>query len=378
MPGRSRYPAAEKKENFPSRKSVHAGPPQEKILSRQEEASAFKGNAPRRSGDGRKKSPQHQRAGARRRSPQRGSAAAGAHIAREAGRCAPTCPLRRAADKVHDMRQRRPPPHGTRGSTGVVGGVEGLAPLTPCRPPRRRPRPDAGLKPLSSGKGKEKREKESSSCPAAQATTPRCRAEAASQRQKRKPFLSGKNLHAGENSHAGNETPRRSGDGRKKSPRHQRAGARRRSPQRGSAAAGAHITREAGRCAPTCPLRRAADKVHDMRQRRPPPHETRGSTGGVGGVEGLAPLTPCRPPRRRPRPDAGPKPLSSGKRKEKREKESSSCPAAQATTPGCRAAASIQRQKRKKKERNRPPRQASSVSRTTSRMSGSLRISSMS
>ena len=30
-------------------------------------------------------------------------------------------PLRRTADKVHDMRQRRPPPHGTRGSTGGVG-----------------------------------------------------------------------------------------------------------------------------------------------------------------------------------------------------------------------------------------------------------------
>ena len=127
-----------------------------------------------------------------------------------------------------------------------------------------------------------------------QTTTPGCRAEAASSGRKRKPFPSGENLHTGENSHAGNETPRRSGDGRKKSPQHQRAGARRRSPQRGSAAAGAHITREAGRCAPICPLRRAADKVHDMRQRRPPPHETRGSTGVVGGVEGLAPLTPCR------------------------------------------------------------------------------------
>ena len=122
-----------KEENFPPRKCVHAGPPQEKILPRQAEASAYKGNAPHRSGDGRKKSPQHQRAGARRRSPQRGSAAAGAHITREAGRCAPIGPLRRAADKVHDMRQRRPPPYETRGSTGVVGGVEGHAPLTPCR-----------------------------------------------------------------------------------------------------------------------------------------------------------------------------------------------------------------------------------------------------
>ena len=56
-------------------------------------------------------------------------------------------PLRRAADKALDMRQRCPPPHVTRGSTGVVGGVEGPAPLTPCRQPRRLPDPDAGLKP---------------------------------------------------------------------------------------------------------------------------------------------------------------------------------------------------------------------------------------
>ena len=79
------------------------GPRRRRYSPRQAEASAYKGNAPHRSGDGRKKSPQHQRAGARRRSPQRGSAAAGAHITREAGRCAPIGPLRRAADKVHDI-----------------------------------------------------------------------------------------------------------------------------------------------------------------------------------------------------------------------------------------------------------------------------------
>ena len=110
------------------------------------------GNAPHRSTRRPEKFPATQRAGARRRSPQRGSAAAGAHIARVAGRCAPTCPLRRAADWVHVARQSLPPPHGQRGCTGVVGGVEGHAPLTPCRQPRRLPRPHAGLKPPASGR----------------------------------------------------------------------------------------------------------------------------------------------------------------------------------------------------------------------------------
>ena len=318
-----------KEENFPPRKCVHAGPPKEKILPRQAEASAFKVNAPRLSGGGRKKSPQHQRAGARRRSPQRGSAAAGAHITREAGRCAPIGPLRRAADKVHDMRQRHPPPHGTKGEYGGRRGCRGARPSHPLPP-------------------------------AAQATTPGCRAEAASQRQKRKEenFPPRKCVHAGppkekilprqaEASAFKVNAPRLSGGGRKKSPQHQRAGARRRSPQRGSAAAGAHITREAGRCAPIGPLRRAADKVHDMRQRHPPPHGTKGEYGGRRGCRGARPSHPLPP-------------------------------AAQATTPGCRAEAASQQQKRKEKERNHPPRQASSVSRTTSRMSGSLRISSMS
>ena len=122
--------------------------------------------------------PPTQRAGARRRSPQRGSAAAGAHITREAGRCAPICPLRRAADKVHDMRQRRPPPHETRGSTGVVGGVEGHAPLTPCRISAV----DARKAPASpNGHGPAGRH----SVARRAATTPGCRAEAASQRKKK-------------------------------------------------------------------------------------------------------------------------------------------------------------------------------------------------
>ena len=101
------------------------------------------------------KIPYAQRAGVRRRSPHSGSAAAGAHIAREAGRCAPTAPRgeRQPRYTTCDSVARR---HTDKGSTGVVGGVEGHAPLTPCRPPRRRPRPDAGQKPQSSVK-KEKR-----------------------------------------------------------------------------------------------------------------------------------------------------------------------------------------------------------------------------
>ena len=98
-----------------------------------------------------------QRAGARRRSPRSGSAAAGAHIARaQRGKMRADGPLRRAVGRGHVIRQRRPPPHG-QGSMGVVGGVEGPAPLTPCRPPRRRPRPDAGQQPPASGE--KKREK---------------------------------------------------------------------------------------------------------------------------------------------------------------------------------------------------------------------------
>ena len=75
-----------------------------KIQSRREE------NAPRRPEHEPRKDPSPQRAGARRRSPQRGSAAAGTHIAREAGRCAPICPLRRAAitgDMTCDSDARR-------------------------------------------------------------------------------------------------------------------------------------------------------------------------------------------------------------------------------------------------------------------------------
>ena len=109
------------------------------------------GDAPRRATRKPKKIPPAQRAGARRRSPRSGSAAAGAHITRNAGRCAPIAPCgeRRTGYTTCDSDVLR---HTDKGSTGVVGGVEGLAPLTPCRQPRRLPRPGAGLKPPASGK----------------------------------------------------------------------------------------------------------------------------------------------------------------------------------------------------------------------------------
>ena len=83
--------------------------------------------------------------------------------------------------------------------------------------------------------------------PAAQATTPRCRAEAASQRQE-KSLVSVKTekvtfYRSKGNLHAERDAPRRTTRKPKKISPTQRAGARRRSPRSGSAAAGAHITR---------------------------------------------------------------------------------------------------------------------------------------
>ena len=125
---------------------------------------------------------------------------------------------------------------------------------------------------------------------------------------------------------AGNEgnAPRWPKHEPRKDPSPQRAGARRRSPQRGSAAAGAHITREAGRCAPIGPLRRAADRVYVMRQGRPPPRG-QGEYGGRRGCRGAGPSHPL--------------PL-----------------AAQATQPGCRAEAATQRKIKKKKGETTKPR----------------------
>ena len=119
----------------------------------------------------------------------------------------------------------------------------------------------------------------------------------------------------------GKPLPAAQRESRKKSPPAQRAGARRRSPRSGSAAAGAHIARNAGRCAPICPLRRAVTKVHDIRQGRPPPHG-QGEYGGRRGCRGACPSHPLPLAGRRPRPDAGPKPQASDrKEKEKRKKK---------------------------------------------------------
>ena len=56
---------------------------------------------------------------------------------------------RRAGEgcRLSDVRQGWLPKAGL----GVVGGKGPPRPLIPCRPPRRRPRPDTGLKPPSSG-----------------------------------------------------------------------------------------------------------------------------------------------------------------------------------------------------------------------------------
>ena len=101
--------------------------------------------------------------------------------------------------------------------------------------------------------------------------------------EKENPSRQVKNVHAGENHHAGNETPRRSTRRPGDTPPPQRAGARRRSPQRGSAAAGAHIAREAGRCAPTAPCgeRRTRYTTGDSDARR---HTGQGGVRGSQGV----------------------------------------------------------------------------------------------
>ena len=120
--------------------------------------------------------------------------------------------------------------------------------------------------------------------------------------------------------------------------------ARRRSPHSGSAAAGAHIAREAGRCAPTAPRgeRQPRYTTCDSDARR---HTDKGSTGGVGGVEGV-PLSP--PAARRAgdhaqMPGKSHNPVSKKKRGCRRE-----------ATPGHRAEAASQRGKNKRSRRPRP------------------------
>ena len=200
--------------------------------------------------ESRKKTPPTQRAGARRRSPRSGSAAAGAHIAREAGRCAPIAP---AVSGGQGIRHAIVTPSAT--WTRGVGGRRGCRGACPSHPLP----------------------------PAAQATTPGCRAEATSQRPE-KSLVSVKTekvtfYRSKGNLHAGEDAPRLSTRKPKKIPPHQRAGARRRSPRSGSAAAGAHIAREAGRCAPIAP---AASGGQGTRHATATPSTTR--TRGVRGA----------------------------------------------------------------------------------------------
>ena len=140
-------------------------------------------------------------------------------------------PLRRAANWVHVIRQRRPPPHGQ----GGVRGRRGARPSHPLPLAGRRPYPDAGQQPQASGKKKK----------APVRRHPPHQGIRSIQGECSPPIM--RELSCRDDAHR--RSTRRPGD----IPPAQRAGARRRSPQCGSAAAGTHITREAGRCAPTCP-----------------------------------------------------------------------------------------------------------------------------
>ena len=114
------------------------------------------GNAPHRSTRRPEKFPATQRAGARRRSPQRGSAAAGAHIAREAGRCAPIAPCgeRRTRYTTCDSDALR---HTEKGEYGGRRGCRGARPSHPLPLAGRRPRPNAGQQPQASGGNKKEK-----------------------------------------------------------------------------------------------------------------------------------------------------------------------------------------------------------------------------
>ena len=181
--------------------------------------------------------------------------------------------------------------------------------------------------------------------PAAQATTPGCRAEAASQRQEKSLVCRNR----------GNDFP----PVRRESPCRRRC-----SPPRNAKAGKKHQPSELGRGgdpraagapqqARISPAKRedarrlphAASGGQGTRHATVTPSATRkrGSTGGVGGVEGLAPLTPCRQPRRLPHPDAGLKPQASGNKKRKKRKRpaqghpSEGSSARRSTCPGCAA-----------------------------------------
>ena len=198
--------------------------------------------------------------------------------------------------------------------------------------------------------------------PAGQATTPGCRAEAASQRQKRKeenfpPRKCARRAPAGE------DTPPTGGSlsiQGKCSPPVRRLTKEKPAASASRGAEAIPATRErrsrrayrprSGKMRADWPPAASGGQGTRHAAATPAAIRDKGEYGGRRGCRGARPSHPLPP-------------------------------AAQATTPGCRAEAASQRKKaeeKRKKERNHPPRQASSVSRTTSRMSGNLRISSMS
>ena len=223
---------------------------------------------------------------------------------RSAGRCAPMAPCgeRWSGDTSYGRDALH---HTYKGSTGGVGGVEGFAPLTPCRPPRRRPRPDAGQQPpASGGEKKEKREKSQMGSAGGNVSL-----WDVSKSRRMIPRRSACVRHAGE------DASRRCTSRPERSPQPSepwRGG----DPRTAGAPQQARISpvRSAGRCAPMAPCgeRWSGDTSYGRDALH---HTYKGSTGVVGGVEGAAPLTPCRPPRRRPRPDAGQQPRSGGEKR---------------------------------------------------------------
>ena len=97
---------------------------------------------------------------ARRRSPPRrggSSDAARTLVPRERGTAGGRRPYdaRQGGEQGTDEGRRSPVRDGCpKAGLGIVGGKGPPRPLIPCRPPRRRPSPDAGQKPLPSGKSK--------------------------------------------------------------------------------------------------------------------------------------------------------------------------------------------------------------------------------
>ena len=151
-----------------------------------------------------------------------------------------------------------------KGVYGGCRGCRGARPSHPLPPAGRRPSPDAGLKPQASGN--------------------KNRLYAIETEEMTFRRSEG-------NLHAGGDAPRRATRKPKKIPPAQRAGARRRSPRNGSAAAGAHIVREAGRCAPIAPCgeRRTGYMTCDSDVLR---HTDKGEYGGRRGCRGACPSTP--------------------------------------------------------------------------------------